>query len=107
MRVGSIILRMEILVLVAGTNDPSNSNVLSDSFIEGIQEAGEITVNKRQLKDMKIDHFDLSYYDPKCKMEKDFSDRFSVVKVLLLMKTNSMVNVLDCAVGLDFVLGLY
>lgn len=63
---------MNIFVLVAGTNEPSNSNALADAFIQGMQQLGEVETNKRKLKDMRIEHFSLDYYDPQCSTEEDF-----------------------------------
>lgn len=74
-------LTMRILVLVAGTNTPSNCDVLADVFIEGMKEASEgrgggdvreVTVTKMRLKDLEIEHFDLRYYQPHCETEDDF-----------------------------------
>ena len=65
---------MNIFVLVAGTNEPSNSNALADAFIQGMQQVGGITVHKRRLKDMHIDHFDVDDYAPKCNREEDFCE---------------------------------
>lgn len=63
---------MNILVLVAGTNEPSNSNVLADTFVQGMQQLGGVTVHKRRLKDFHIEHFSLDFYDPQCSQEEDF-----------------------------------
>jgi len=63
---------MRILVLVAGTNDPSNSNALADAFIQGIQQHGDVQVDKVRLKDLRIDHFTVDHYDPQCSQEEDF-----------------------------------
>ncbi|PIQ76221.1 hypothetical protein COU78_04645 [Candidatus Peregrinibacteria bacterium CG10_big_fil_rev_8_21_14_0_10_49_24] len=63
---------MNILVLVAGTNEPSNSNVLADTFVQGMQQLGGVTVHKRRLKDFRIEHFSLDFYDPQCSQEEDF-----------------------------------
>ncbi|PIR50022.1 hypothetical protein COU79_01710 [Candidatus Peregrinibacteria bacterium CG10_big_fil_rev_8_21_14_0_10_54_7] len=63
---------MNILVLVAGTNEPSNSNMLADAFIEGMQQGGDVTVEKRRLKDLQIDHFSLEHYNPEFRHEEDF-----------------------------------
>jgi len=63
---------MNIFVLVAGTNEPSNSNALADAFIQGIQQIKGVTVHKKMLKDMNINHFDVDYYSAQCSMEEDF-----------------------------------
>lgn len=65
---------MNILVLVAGTNEPSNSNMLADTFIQGIQQLGDVAVHKRRLKDLHIEHFTLDHYEPHRKQEEDFCE---------------------------------
>lgn len=51
-----------ILVVVAGMNDPSNSNTLADHFIEGIKTVEGVTFEKVRLKDISLHHFTLSDY---------------------------------------------
>tara|TARA_Y100000310_G_scaffold342182_1_gene444171 strand:- start:777 stop:1532 length:756 start_codon:yes stop_codon:yes gene_type:complete len=63
---------MEVLVLVAGTNEPSNSNMLADTFVQGMQQLGSIQVHKRRLKDLHIEHFSLDFYEKECSQEEDF-----------------------------------
>ncbi len=48
-----------VTVIVAGTNEPSNSNTLADAFIEGMKRVPDLTVEKVRLKDVKIEHFSL------------------------------------------------
>lgn len=61
---------MRILVLVAGTNEPSNSNVLADAMIEGIRETfPESTIDKVRLKDVEILQFNLSCYGSACPVD--------------------------------------
>jgi multimeric flavodoxin WrbA len=64
---------MNIVVLVAGTNEPSNSNALADAFIQGIQQLGSAQVDKVRLKDLKIDHFTIDYYKQGTDQGEDFS----------------------------------
>ncbi len=61
---------MKILLLVAGTNDPSNSDFLADRFAEGIGSGAEL--NKIRLKDLSIDHFQMKYYDAATDQGEDF-----------------------------------
>lgn len=63
---------MHILVIVAGTNEPGNSNVLADAFMEGIRSVGGATVEKVRLKDLRIEHFSLKFYEPLCISSDDF-----------------------------------
>lgn len=49
---------MRVSVIVGGTSEPSNSNMLADMFVEGLQEKGAKIVRFR-LKDMNIEHFDI------------------------------------------------
>ncbi|ALM09658.1 MAG TPA: hypothetical protein DEB30_00790 [Candidatus Peribacter riflensis] len=64
-------VRMPVLVLVAGTNEPSNSAVLAEAFSMGIADEG-IAVEKLRLKDLSIEHFTLAHYDPSCPSGDDF-----------------------------------
>lgn len=52
---------MHVLLLVAGTNEPSNSNRLADAFASGITAEG-MSVEKLRLKDLTIEHFTLADY---------------------------------------------
>ncbi|PIR54174.1 hypothetical protein COU75_02210 [Candidatus Peregrinibacteria bacterium CG10_big_fil_rev_8_21_14_0_10_42_8] len=65
---------MNILVIVAGTNELSNSNALADAFIQGVQQSKDVRIHKRRLKDMVIDHFSIDFYSPKCTVETDFCE---------------------------------
>lgn len=64
---------MKILALVAGTNEPSNADVLCDAFLKGVKEAlPEAEIVKLRLKDLTIKHFHLDDYHPTCTSEDDF-----------------------------------
>lgn len=63
---------VRILVLSASTNDPSNSDYLADTFIKGMQQLRDVQVTKLRLKDLKIDHFNISYYDSNTDQGEDF-----------------------------------
>jgi multimeric flavodoxin WrbA len=63
---------MRVLVLIAGTNDPSNSAFLAEAFIAGMRSVGGVTVEIIRLKDLHINHFTLERYSPSCKPEDDF-----------------------------------
>lgn len=54
---------MHILAIVAGTNNPSNSDYLTDVFLQTLQEEG-VTVEKIRLKDLSIPQFTLERYQP-------------------------------------------
>ncbi len=51
-----------ILIVVAGTNEPSNSNVLADNFIEGLKTVAGVTFEKIRLKELQLHHFTLADY---------------------------------------------
>ena len=53
---------MRILVLVAGTNDPSNSDYLAGLFAEGMKTVDGMEVEKFRLKDVPLPHFELQDY---------------------------------------------
>lgn len=58
---------MRILLVIAGTNDPSNSALLASTMCEGIRDAYPDTVLETvRLKDVDIGHFNLSCYGPSC-----------------------------------------
>ncbi|MDD4627777.1 MAG: NAD(P)H-dependent oxidoreductase [Candidatus Peribacteraceae bacterium] len=63
---------MKILVLLAGTNDPSNANVLADAFIEGIRLNPASEVTKLFVRDLGLEHFSLKHYAPDAPEEEDF-----------------------------------
>jgi NAD(P)H-dependent FMN reductase len=64
---------MNILILVAGTNDPSNSNTLADAFMEGVRSfGGDMHLEKIRLKDIELAHFTLQHYDPTYPQEEVF-----------------------------------
>ncbi|MFH1444409.1 MAG: NAD(P)H-dependent oxidoreductase [Candidatus Peregrinibacteria bacterium] len=62
---------MHVLVLVAGTNQPSNCETLADAFIAGIGEEG-LAAQKLRLADLAIEHFSLKHYEPHAPEEPDF-----------------------------------
>ncbi len=61
----------KVVVIVAGTNEPSNSNILADAFIEGLQQTTNLEVTKYRLKDLNIAHFTLDRYSPHCHDKDD------------------------------------
>jgi multimeric flavodoxin WrbA len=63
---------MKIAVIVAGTNEPSNSDTMADAFIEGMQKIPGAEVSKIRLKDLSIDHFTLQNYHPGYVSNDDF-----------------------------------
>ena len=63
---------MRILMIVAGTNDPSNADCLAEYFAQGIRCIEGTTIEKIRLKDLQIDHFRLEYYDAATDQGKDF-----------------------------------
>src|SRR3989338_7922029 len=63
---------MNILVLVAGTNEPSNSDTLANVFVQGLEQHGDVHVTKIHLKDLSVEHFRIDHYDPAFPNEPDF-----------------------------------
>ncbi|MBU0767247.1 NAD(P)H-dependent oxidoreductase [Patescibacteria group bacterium] len=63
---------MNILVLIAGTNEPSNSHALASAFTQGIHQLGNVHVDNKRLKDLTIEHFNLDFYETQCPQEEDF-----------------------------------
>ncbi len=71
---------LHIAVIVAGTNEPSNSNTLADAMIEGMKKDHPgMIVNKVRLKDMHIDHFEIGLYS-----HDHPSDHMKMIKPLIL-----------------------
>jgi NAD(P)H-dependent FMN reductase len=63
---------MKITIIVAGTNEPSNSNYLADIAIDEISKMEGATCEKIRLQDFKIDHFTLDCYKSDYPHEEDF-----------------------------------
>lgn len=63
---------MNILVLVAGTNEPSNSDTLAHAFIEGLKKQSAANVTKIRIRNLSIDHFRIEHYDQHFPHEPDF-----------------------------------
>lgn len=61
-----------IVVIVAGTNDPSNSDVMADHFITGMKQVPGTRIEKLRLKDMNLSHFTLERYEEDCELEPDY-----------------------------------
>lgn len=53
---------VRIVLLVAGTNDPSNADRLADAFAEGAKTLPGTDVDKVRLKDIPLEHFALKDY---------------------------------------------
>lgn len=65
---------MNILVLVAGNNVPSNSATLAKSFSEGMQEHANVSVKTKNVHELKLEHFRLDFYNPEHPEEEDFRE---------------------------------
>lgn len=67
-----------LCIIVAGTNDPSNSQYLAETFREGAKMAGvESTILR--LKNMRVDHFDLACYEK----DNTTSDDFQTIRTCI------------------------
>ncbi|HLD08316.1 MAG TPA: NAD(P)H-dependent oxidoreductase [Candidatus Peribacterales bacterium] len=64
---------MNILILVAGTNEPSNSATLADAFMKGLQKHRNTHITKVHIKDLSIAPFTLEFYDPRMDQGEDFT----------------------------------
>ena len=53
---------MKILILVGGTNDPSNADYLADLFTEGMKMVPGVETEKFRLKDVLLPHFEVQDY---------------------------------------------
>ncbi len=63
---------VKIAIIVAGTNDPSNSNTLADAFIEGCKTVSGVSFEKIRLREMSLQHFSVDCYNGACAKEPDF-----------------------------------
>lgn len=63
---------MKVLLIIAGTNDPSNAEMLSQSFIGGIKQHGDVTIDAIKLKELPLEHFSLKHYDESYEHEGEF-----------------------------------
>ena len=61
-----------IAVIVAGVNEPSNSNALADAFIEGCKTVPGVTFEKIRLRELTLSHFTLACYDDTHNPEPDY-----------------------------------
>lgn len=63
---------MHITLLLASPNEPSNSATLADAFMQGMESAGPLTLERFKLHHLRVDYFTLDNYDPHCNQEEDF-----------------------------------
>jgi NAD(P)H-dependent FMN reductase len=63
---------MKILILVGGSNSPSNSDYLADRFAEGVKSSGHAEVTKVRVHDLHIDPFEMKHYDAATDQGEDF-----------------------------------
>jgi|CXWL01.1.fsa_nt_gi multimeric flavodoxin WrbA len=61
-----------IAVIVAGMNEPSNSNTLADAFIEGCKTVPGVTFEKIRLRELSLSHFTVACYDDTHNPEPDY-----------------------------------
>ena len=78
-------ISLSVLIIVAGTNEPSNSNVLADAMAEGIRSIDGAEIQKVRLKDLQMAHFGLECYGPHCPQDD-------------LQKVQSMIMAADAVV---------
>ncbi len=83
--VSSAPVSTNILIIVAGTNEPSNSNMLADTMADAMRGVGNVTISKLRLKDLQMAHFGLECYGPHCPI-----DDLEKVRELM-MKANAVV----------------
>ncbi len=77
---------MRVLLLVAGTNNPSNAGVLAEAFCRGMQQEGDVTCELLRVEELELEHFTLAHYDPRTKqglgydrLKKEMDDADGVV----------------------------
>jgi NAD(P)H-dependent FMN reductase len=62
---------VRIALLIAGTSQPSNSEMLAEAFMEGMAQP-ESTITTLHVRDLQIDPFHLDTYAPTFQPEPDF-----------------------------------
>ncbi|MDO8649377.1 MAG: NAD(P)H-dependent oxidoreductase [Candidatus Peregrinibacteria bacterium] len=62
---------MRVIVIIAGTNDPSNSAMLAAAFTEGMREEGA-EVDTVHLREIELKHFTLDCYSGTYQHEPEF-----------------------------------
>ena len=72
--------RMKIVVLVAGMNSPSNSELLADKYIEGIKSVEGADVHKFLVRDIPLPHFTVPDYDHEENATKEFKEVRELIK---------------------------
>ena len=65
---------MNILVLVCSTNDPSNSEFLADSFLQGAKDACACDVHKLRLIEFALPQFTVECYTDNCTFPKQYQE---------------------------------
>lgn len=69
---------MNVCVIVAGTNEPSNCGMLTEAFIRGVEKDEKVAkgakVMRVRLRDLSIEHFKLSHYNTENVDEEDFGN---------------------------------
>ncbi len=63
---------MNILVLIAGTNDPSNSALLAQHFGTGMQKLPDVSMTVMRLNSLSLEQFSLKHYNASADAEPDF-----------------------------------
>ena len=62
-----------IVIIIAGTNEPSNAASLALYFVKGMKKhLQSATIDEFRLKDMHIEHFTLKHYETNTDQGKDF-----------------------------------
>lgn len=67
-----MITSMKILILLAGTNHPSNSEVLAGAFAEGMRKLPDTEVETIRVSDLNLEHFTLDHYKPETNQGADY-----------------------------------
>ncbi len=71
---------MNIVVLVAGMNDPSNCELLADKYIEGIKTHDGAEVHKFLVRAIPLPHFTVPDYESDANASKEFRDVRELIK---------------------------
>lgn len=63
---------MRVLLLIAGTNRPSNAEHLGLAFAEGMRKSSDTEITTLSLRDLNLEHFTLAHYNPQTPQGEGF-----------------------------------
>lgn len=65
--------QIPVLVLIGGTNDPSNSALLAEHFTYGLRQVDGVHVETIHVKELDLPHFTLEHYAPDATLTEGYA----------------------------------